>query len=45
MYTDVASPIQPFLVPLASLNPITGAKQPWHSQISHLTVTKVVAIR
>jgi hypothetical protein len=45
MYTDVASPIQPFLVPLASLNPITGAKQPWHSQMSHLTVTRVVAMQ
>jgi hypothetical protein len=43
MYTDVASPIQPHLVPTGSLNSVTGAKQPWHSQLSHLTVTKVVA--
>ena len=42
MYTDVSKPMQPSLVPLAAINPVTGAKQPWHSQISHLTVTKVV---
>jgi hypothetical protein len=42
MYNDSTSPIQPHLVPLAQLNPITGGKQPWHSQISHFWVTKVV---
>jgi hypothetical protein len=42
MYNDNTSPTQPHLVPLAQLNPITGAKQPWHAQISHFTVTKIV---
>jgi len=42
-YTEMARLPQPHLVPLASLNVVTGAHQPWHSQISHLTVTKVVA--
>jgi hypothetical protein len=49
MYTNVkkqaitpAATPAPVLVPLAELNPVTGAKQPWHSQISHFTVTKVV---
>jgi hypothetical protein len=50
MYTDVSKqattpPGTPaaVLVPTGSLNPVTGAKQPWHSQLGHLTVTKVVA--
>jgi hypothetical protein len=50
MYTDVskqattpAATPAPVLVSLASLNPITQAKQPWHSQISHFTITKIVA--
>ena len=31
------------LVPLAVLNSVTGASQPWHAQIGHLTITSVVA--
>jgi hypothetical protein len=42
-YNDSTSPTQPHSVPLAQLNPVTGAKQPWHAQISHFTVTKIVA--
>jgi len=30
-------------VDLASLNSVNGASKPWHSQIIHLTITKVVA--
>jgi hypothetical protein len=41
MYTDVAAPSQPHLVPLAELNPQSGAAQPWHAQIGHLTVTRI----
>jgi len=33
----------PTLVATGTLNPVTQAKQPWHSQLGHLTVTKVVA--
>jgi len=52
MYSDVskqsAAPATagnppPVMVATGSLNPVTGAKQPWHSQLGHLTVTKVVA--
>jgi hypothetical protein len=43
VYTEVAMQKQPYLVPLASLNTVTGAKQPWHAQISHVTITKIVA--
>jgi hypothetical protein len=42
MYTDPASPVQPHLVPTESLNPVNGAMQPWHAQLAHLTVTKIV---
>jgi hypothetical protein len=28
-------------VPLAELNPQSGAAQPWHAQIGHLTVTRI----
>ena len=42
MYTDVASSVQPHLVPLAELNPQSGAAQPWHAQLGHLTVTNIV---
>jgi len=44
MYDDAASPTQPHLVPLAELNSVTGAMQPWNTQISHLTVVKLVPI-
>jgi hypothetical protein len=43
MYDMLAWPTQPHLVPLASLNAVTGGSQPWHAQISHITVTRVVA--
>jgi hypothetical protein len=43
MYNDYTAPMQPHLVPLSQLNVITGAKQPWHAQISHFTVWRVVA--
>jgi hypothetical protein len=42
MYNDNTWPTQPHLVPLGQLNPVTGPKQPWHAQISHFTVTRVV---
>jgi hypothetical protein len=29
-------------VPLGNLNIVTGAMQPWHAQMSHLTITSVV---
>ena len=40
MYMD---PSSQKLVPLGILNTVTGASQPWHAQIGHLTITSVVA--
>jgi hypothetical protein len=37
---NAAPPVK--LSPLSKINPVTTGKQPWHSQISHFTVTKVV---
>src|SRR5258708_23712240 len=42
LYNDAAWPTQPHVVPLAQLNSVNGAMQPWHAQISHLVVRNVV---